>query len=50
MINNVEGIVFVKDIAWMIKKFGIILVHASLRCVYHVTKTVQAIKGTCCGW
>ena len=32
------------------QKFGNILLHASLRHVYHMTKVVQAVVGTCCVW
>ena len=30
--------------AWVDQKFCNILVHASLRCVYHMTETVQAVE------
>ena len=32
------------------QKFCIILVHANLWSVDHITKTVQAIEGTCNSW
>ena len=32
------------------RKLGNILVNANLQCIYHVTKAVQVIGGTCYSW